>query len=135
MYIMFIKVFGMKLRVECIVICVAIGMLLGSHLLCGCVTDEGMDTIGSTLDYAMNKGIHSDKYEKRSDMREVSGGSLNPSVPLPEGQLFMYANNEFDGKCCSFSNVSGGGGCACITKEQSCYLNARGGNRAAGSEF
>ena len=132
---MFIKVFGMKLRVECIVICLVIGMLLGSHLLCGCVTEEGMNTIGSALEYTMNNGVHNNKYEQRSDLREVSGGSLNPTVPMPEGQLFMYANNEFDGKCCSFSNVSGAGGCACITKEQSDYLNSRGGNRTTPTQF
>ena len=64
-------------------------------------------------------------------MDEVAGGEkLAPVVPLPEGQLFMWANNEFSGKCCENSNVSGGNGCACITKEQTCYLNARGGNRS-----
>ena len=61
--------------------------------------------------------------------------SMSPQVPLPEGQLFMWANNEFSGKCCDTSNVSGGGGCACITKEQAQYLNSRGGNRAPNSEF
>ena len=107
---MFIKVLGVKLRVECIVISVIIGMILGCHLFCGCFTKEGMETAGAALDYAMNKGVHNEKYEERHDMSEMSGGSLNPTVPLPEGQLFMYANNEFSGKCCSFSNVSGGGG-------------------------
>lgn len=133
---MFIKVFGLKLRVECIVISVIIGMILGCHLFCGCFTKEGMNTIGASLDYAMNNGVHNDKYEKSHDMSEMAtGGSLNPTVPLPEGQLFMYANNEFNGKCCSFSNVSGGGGCACITKEQADYLNSRGGNRTMPTEF
>ena len=132
---MFIKVFGVKLRVECIVISVIIGMILGCHLFCGCFTKEGMDTMGASLNYAMNNGVHNDKYEERHDMSEMSGGSLNPTVPLPEGQLFMYANNEFSGKCCSFSNVSGGGGCACITKEQADYLNSRGGNRTIPTEF
>ena len=133
---MFIKVFGIKLRVECIVISVLAGMILGCHLFCGCFTKEGMDTIGAGLDYAMNKGVHSNKYEERHDMTEMAGGSsLSPKVPLPEGQLFMYANNEFDGKCCNFSNVSGSGGCACITKEQADYLNTRGGNRTMSSEY
>ena len=49
--------------------------------------------------------------------------------------ISKYLNNEFSGKCCKNSNVSGGNGCACITKEQSDYLNARGGNRASPSEF
>ena len=132
MYNMEIKVLGIKLRVECVIISMIIGALLCYYLLCGCARQEGM----SALDYAMNKGVHNDKYNARVDRSEVNGGSkLSPKVPLPEGQLFMWANNEFSGKCCSNSNVSGGGGCACITKEQACYLNSRGGNRASPSEY
>ena len=131
-----VKVLGMKLRVECILISMVIGAVLGCYLICGCVTQEGMESAGAAIDYAMSKGVHTDKYESKYDQVEVNGGSnLSPKVPLPEGQLFMWANNEFSGKCCSTSNVSGGNGCACITKEQSDYLNARGGNRASPSEF
>ena len=46
---MFIKVFGMKLRVECIVISMIIGAILGCHLLCGCATQEGMAEAGAAL--------------------------------------------------------------------------------------
>ena len=131
-----IKVFGFKARVEVIIISVVIGMLLCSHLVCGCATQEGMEVAGAAIGYKMNLGVHNEQYDPKVDMDEVaSGDKLAAVVPLPEGQLFMWANNEFDGKCCANSNVSGGNGCACITKEQSCYLNARGGNRAVGSEF
>ena len=131
-----IKILGVKLRVECILISMVIGAVLGCYLICGCVTQEGMESAGAAIDYAMSKGVHTDKYESKYDQVEVNGGSnLSPKVPLPEGQLFMWANNEFSGKCCNTSNVSGGGGCACITKEQADYLNARGGNRASPSEF
>ena len=47
----------------------------------------------------------------------------------------ILADNEFSGKCCDDSSVSGGNGCACITKEQQCYLNSRGGNRTSDSEY
>ena len=40
MYNMEIKVLGFKARVEVIVISVVIGMLLCSHLLCGCATQK-----------------------------------------------------------------------------------------------
>ena len=136
MYNMEIKVLGFKARVEVIVISVIIGMLLCSHLLCGCATQEGMDVAGAAIGYKMNDGVHTDKYDPKVNMPEVAGGEkLAPVVPLPEGQLFMLANNEFSGDCCSTSNVSGGNGCACITKEQACYLNSRGGNRSSDSEF
>ena len=89
----------------------------------------------SSIEFSCKRNIFSGSLAKPYDMSEMAGGSLNPTVPLPEGQLFMYANNEFSGKCCSFSNVSGGGGCACITKEQADYLNSRGGNRTMPSEY
>jgi len=136
MYNMQVKVLGIKVRVECVLISMVIGAVLGCYLICGCATTEGMRTAGSALNYVMNKGVHNNKYAKKFNRAEVNGGSrLQPTVPLPEGQLFMWANNEFSGKCCANSNVSGGGGCACITKEQACYLNSRGGNRAAPSEY
>ena len=132
-----IKVLGMKLDVKCILISMVIGAILGSHLLCGCVTKEGMETIGSVMNYKMSEGVHTNTYEKKTNMMNVNGGSrLSPKVPLPEGQLFMWANNDFSAKCCEHSNVSGGKGCACITAEQNDYLNSRGGNRYLGeSEF
>ena len=136
MYNMEIKVLGFKARVEVIVVSVIIGMLLCSHLICGCVTQEGMATAGAAVGYNMSNGVHNDKYDSKVNMGEVAGGhKLSPVVPLPEGQLFMWANNEFTGKCCDNSNVSSGDGCACITKEQACYLNSRGGNRSSDSEF
>ena len=136
MYNMEIKILGFKARVEVIILSMIIGCLLGCHLVCGCVTREGMQVAGAAIGYNMANGVHQDKYDPRASMLEVNGGGkIGPQVPLPEGQLFFYANNEFSGKCCANSNVSGGNGCACITKEQSCYLNARGGNRAVGSEF
>jgi len=137
MYNMEIKILGFKARVEVILVSMVIGCLLCCHLVCGCVTQEGMESAGSAIGYNMSNGVHRDKYDTRVGLGEVNGGGekLNPVVPLPEGQLFMWANNEFSGKCCATSNVSGGNGCACITKEQSDYLNARGGNRASPSEF
>ena len=136
MYNMEIKILGFKARVEVIVLSMIIGCLLCCHLLCGCVTREGMEVAGSAIGYSMAKGVHRDSYDERAGLLEVNGGGkIGPQVPLPEGQLFMYANNDFDAKCCATSNVSGGNGCACITKEQQCYLNSRGGNRTSDSEY
>ena len=53
---MFIKILGMKLKVEYIIICIFIIMLMNSHLFCGCITNEGFDAIGSCVDYVMNSG-------------------------------------------------------------------------------
>jgi len=48
-------------------------------------------------------------------------------IPLPDGQMDMFATTSFSPKCCpnTFSNSMG---CACMTLEQQKYLTQRGGN-------
>jgi hypothetical protein len=55
-------------------------------------------------------------------------------VPLPEGELSMFANTPFKPECCpnTFSNSSG---CACMTGKQYNYLIERGGNNIPYSEY
>ena len=55
-------------------------------------------------------------------------------IPLPEGQLLMFANTPFKPECCpnTFSNSTG---CACMTVEQYDYLRERGGNNVPYSEY
>lgn len=120
-----LKLLGFKFRVEIVIISMMVGALIFSQLLCNCVTKEGLNNIGSTIDYVMNKGVHDNKYSKITRPYEMAMG---PTVPLPEGQLFMFSNNNFHPDCCSYSNVSGTGGCACITKEQNDYVRNRGNN-------
>jgi hypothetical protein len=55
-------------------------------------------------------------------------------IPLPEGELSMFANTPFKPECCpnTFSNSSG---CACMTGKQYNYLVERGGNNIPYSEY
>lgn len=55
-------------------------------------------------------------------------------VPLPEGQLNMFATTPFKPECCpnAYSNSSG---CACMTVDQYNYLITRGGNNVPYSEY
>ena len=55
-------------------------------------------------------------------------------VPLPEGEMLMFANTPFKPECCpnTYSNSSG---CACMTGEQYNFLVLRGGNNVPYSEF
>ena len=55
-------------------------------------------------------------------------------VPLPEGELVMFANTPFKPECCpnTYSNSSG---CACMTGNQYNYLVLRGGNNVPYSEY
>ena len=55
-------------------------------------------------------------------------------VPLPEGEMFMFANTEFKPECCpnTYSNSSG---CACMTGQQYNALITRFGNNVPYSEY
>ena len=55
-------------------------------------------------------------------------------VPLPEGEMFMFANTEFKPECCpnTYSNSSG---CACMDSGSYNYLIQRGGNNVPYSEY
>jgi hypothetical protein len=55
-------------------------------------------------------------------------------IPLPEGELDMFANTPFKPECCpnTYSNSSG---CACTTVQQYRYLTDRGGNNVPYSEY
>jgi hypothetical protein len=55
-------------------------------------------------------------------------------VPLPEGELSMFANTEFKPECCP-NTYSNGSGCACMTTKQYNYLITRGGNNVPYSEY
>jgi len=55
-------------------------------------------------------------------------------IPLPEGELSMFATTQFKPECCpnAYSNSSG---CACMTMKQYNYLIERGGNNVPYSEY
>ena len=55
-------------------------------------------------------------------------------VPLPEGEMLMFANTPFKPECCpnTYSNSSG---CACMTSEQYNFLVQRGLNNVPYSEY
>ena len=55
-------------------------------------------------------------------------------VPLPEGEMFMFANTPFKPECCpnTYSNSSG---CACMTANQYNFLQVRGFNNVPYSEY
>jgi len=79
------------------------------------------------------------------NMSVVPGQPLDPAVkkflsrepqpvPLPEGEMLLFANTPFKPECCpnSYSNSSG---CACMTGEQYNYLIMRGSNNVPYSEY
>jgi hypothetical protein len=55
-------------------------------------------------------------------------------VPLPEGEMLMFANTPFKPECCP-NTYSNSMGCACMTGGQYNYLVQRGGNNVPYSEY
>jgi hypothetical protein len=55
-------------------------------------------------------------------------------IPLPEGELDMFAKTPFKPECCP-NTYSTGSGCACMTVDQYKYLRNRGSNNVPFSEY
>jgi hypothetical protein len=65
--------------------------------------------------------------------KNILGRPQQP-IPLPEGELLMFANTPFKPECCP-NTYSTGSGCACMTVGQYNYLINRGGNNVPYSEY
>tara|TARA_B110000046_G_scaffold177578_1_gene204537 strand:- start:19927 stop:20349 length:423 start_codon:yes stop_codon:yes gene_type:complete len=136
-----IKVLGFKIRPVVVVLCLLVGMIIGGFALCSCSkitlqqVKEGFDGMGSEYSNNMSTGVMGSYGERRmQDVTQNIANNKGPVLPLPNGEMFFFANNEFKPECClpPFSSVSSADGCACITKEQVDYINSRGGNRSCG---
>jgi len=79
------------------------------------------------------------------DLTVVPGQPLNPAVkqfmdrepqpvPLPKGEMFMFASTPFKPECCP-NTYSTSQGCACMTGQQYNFLAQRGSNNVPYSEY
>jgi hypothetical protein len=64
---------------------------------------------------------------------DVLGRPKQP-IPLPEGELDIFATTPFKPECCP-NFYSGSTGCACMTTDQYNYMQTRGGNNVPYSEY
>jgi hypothetical protein len=55
-------------------------------------------------------------------------------IPLPKGELYMFATTPFAPECCP-NTFTSSMGCACMTVDQYNYLRERGGNNIPYSEY
>jgi len=135
------KLLGQKINTGCCLLCVVLGLVIGYFVLCSCaripLTKESFRTLGAKLDYSMARGIPGRQLKVAPPYNLQLDTHVGPKLPLPEGQLFFFADNTFSPDCCvpPFSGVSSSNGCACMTKEQVDYINMRGGNRTGSSDF
>ena len=89
-------------------------------------SDVASSWINKAGAYSKNLGYQS--------VAQKSNSYTGTQVPLPDGELFFFQNNQFKPECCP-SPYSASTGCACMSSEQVAYLNTRGGNRSSDSEF
>jgi hypothetical protein len=143
------KVLGYSLRPEIVALAGVVVVFIAIQVWCACAGGlkegfhAGRDLTGAAVDYVMGQdvknswtnplssgpsiqGVH-DLYK---DLETHRGGQ----VPLKEGDLLIFSENEYKPECCP-STYSNSSGCACISAEQKRYLNERGGNRTLVSEF
>ena len=125
MYNMKLKLLGNKVRLEIIILCVLLGMLIGVTTLssCSCSKEHFHNAAPTNVDLNQYDFL---KHGVQHNKGSVQNQPTNPMMP---GQKYFWANNKFTPECCDYSTVSGGNGCACVTDEQMKYLASRGGNR------
>lgn len=98
----------------------------------------------SPYDINSNTPVNTSSWSK-PDMTVVPGQPLSAGVkqflarepqpvPLPEGEMLMFANTPFKPECCP-NTYSNSMGCACMTGPQYNYLILRGGNNVPYSQF
>lgn len=136
-----------KIRLDIVVISLIIGGIVSLSLFCTAKTEgfrsrAGNSLAPSGLDYTMTQGVPGVP-QNTVNMRPsacnswfgpLASNTAGRHVPLGEDELSIFSNNTQSPLCCP-STYSGSGGCVCPTESQMKYLNARGGNRVANSEF
>ena len=159
-----IKVFGYEVRVEIVIACIIIGMVAGLFLFCDCFqysilegmaqqeasnrkarkkTQEGFTNLSNndlhindsyTMGWVQTAKQYASGMGYKNKLNSYKDNVGTP-VPLPEGELFFFADNKFKPECCP-STYSDSMGCACLSQDQVTYINQRGGNRTLGpTEF
>ena len=145
-----LELFGFTLSLEVLILMGIIYLVIVINTLYGCCNMEGF--VGANTNYGESSqfNLTDDKLINTNSWnmpnltttkgQPFSKGALNvldrpeQPIPLPEGEMLMFANTPFKPECCpnTFSNSMG---CACMTVKQYNYLNNRGGNNVPYSEY
>ena len=104
----------------------------------------GSDDYGAPINYNMDNGLPiknwenaARNYAKNMGNQDNTKSGMNYKggpIPLPPGELLIFAENEVKPECCP-SYYSSSTGCICTSQKQWDYLNQRGGNRTFSTEF
>jgi len=148
------KLLGFSFRLETVVLCLLLGMLIHALLFCGCSkigTMEGFQLAGALLGEKMGQGVQGSWDTKTIpkgpslDFREQNHDAYTSKFSSPDDSLNFFSDTQFKPECCGSTYSSNGGllrekgstqgGCACMSKKQIDFINMRGGNRTLTSEF
>ena len=153
-----------KCRVEILIAIVVIFWIMFGHVLCSCSRisfSEGMELLKKTKEGFT--GANNTTMGPEFAGAKTSGYIMNPStwsmpsltyspgtrpdagvkaiwdrpkqpIPLPEGEMDMFATTEFKPECCP-NAYSSSTGCACMTMDQYSALRQRFGNNVPYSEY
>ena len=145
-----LELFGFKLSLEVLILMGIIYLVMIVNTLYGCCNTEGF--VGANTNYGessqfslTNDNVINTNSWDMPNLTMTKGQPLSQGVknvldrpqqpiPLPEGEMLMFANTPFKPECCpnTYSNSTG---CACMTTGQYNYLVTRGGNNVPYSEY
>ena len=147
-----VRIFGHTVNLITVALSMIVSAIATAVLFCSCskigasdakkAIKEGLANLDPAgLSYNMADGVPQPpktwgSYPEGSVQawKQSNANVKGTAVPLPEGQLFMWADNKFDPTCCPGA-VSNSEGCACISQEQEKYISQRGGNNTELSSF
>ena len=132
------KIFGYTLRLEIIIICILLANFISIMTWCSCAggMKEGFSAVADITNTALGyspTGVGSANNsgncncDNTTDNYKSLIGNVGGPVPLPEGEMVLFAQNKISPSCCP-SIYSSSAGCVCASPEQIRYINERGGN-------
>lgn len=155
MYNMDISVGSYKFRLEILILIVVVFWIMFGHMLCSCCRFNlfkegfvGANNVASgpefagakTPDWIMNPSTwsmptltYSPGTTPDVGVKAIWDRPKQP-IPLPEGELDMFATTPFKPECCP-NTYSSSMGCACMTIPQFNFLKNRGFNNVPYSEY
>ena len=137
------KIFGYTMRLEVIIICVLLANVIAIMTWCSCAggVKEGYHAAAhiakGTLGYSQGGAAAASDFNNwlwdttPQDIYSSLKGNVGGPVPLPEGEMVLFAQNKISPECCP-SVYSSSTGCVCASPAQMRYLNERGGNHTYG---
>jgi len=146
-----LNLLGYKINLEVLILMALIYLIMLGHTLWGCSCRsnrmEGFTSLDNSAKYTLGDNntqidtsswmmanlTNSPGQAKSKGAQDILNRPAQP-VPLPEGEMVMFATTEFKPECCP-NTYSTGSGCACMTVNQYNHLANRGGNNVPYSEY